>query len=225
MRASYPGDDERIARMSIIQEDPERRVRMAHLAVVGSPKVNGVAELHSQLLAETTSARLLGALAGEVHQRHQRGHPAPVHAPGQPPPVRADHRPARGRWLTDLDRLRELEPFADDPAFRAQFRGAKRRTRRPGRRALRRTGITIDPGTLLDVMVKRLHEYKRQLLKLLHIVTLYHRIKADPAAAVTPRTVVFGAKAAPGYQMAKEIIQLINAVAAVVNADPAWPAG
>ena len=125
------------------------------------------------------------------------------------------------RWLTDLERLRELEAFADDAEFRAQWREVKRQNKLDlAFHALAATGITVDPGSLFDVMVKRLHEYKRQLLKVLHVVTLYNRIKADPAAAVTPCTVIFGAKAAPGYHQAKRIIKLINSVAAVVNADP-----
>jgi len=125
------------------------------------------------------------------------------------------------RWLTDLERLRELEAFADDAEFRAQWRELKRRNKLDlAAHALAATGVTIDPGSLFDVMVKRLHEYKRQILKLLHVVTVYNRIKADPAVAVTPCTVIFGAKAAPSYQQAKRIIKLINSVAAVVNADP-----
>jgi len=125
------------------------------------------------------------------------------------------------RWLTDLERLRELEAFADDAEFRAQWRELKRLNKLDlAAHALAATGVTIDPGSLFDVMVKRLHEYKRQFLKLLHVVTVYNRIKADPAIAVTPCTVIFGAKAAPSYQQAKRIIKLINSVAAVVNADP-----
>ena len=125
------------------------------------------------------------------------------------------------RWLTDLDRLAGLEAFAGDAEFRAQWREAKRQNKIDlAFHVLAATGVIIDPGSLFDVMVKRLHEYKRQILKLLHVVTLYNRIKADPAAAVTPCTVIFGAKAAPGYHEAKRIIKLINSVAAVVNADP-----
>ena len=125
------------------------------------------------------------------------------------------------RWLTDLERLQELEAFAGDAEFRAQWREVKRLNKLDlAAHALAATGVTIDPASLFDVMAKRLHEYKRQLLKLLHVVTVYNRIKADPAVAVTPCTVIFGAKAAPGYQQAKRIIKLINSVAAVVNADP-----
>ena len=125
------------------------------------------------------------------------------------------------RWLTDLDRLAGLEAFADDAEFRAQWREVKQLNKLDlAAHALATVGVTIDSTSLFDVMVKRLHEYKRQILKLLHVVTVYNRIKADPSAAVPPCTVIFGAKAAPGYYEAKRIIKLINSVASVVNADP-----
>ena len=222
VRARHPGDDERIARMSLIQEGPEHRVRMANLAVVGSFAVNGVAELQSRLLAQTTlrdfadlwPEKFLNVTNGVSPRRFLR-----LANPRLSGLITA--RLGDQRWLTDLDRLAELEAFADDAEFRAQWREAKRQNKLDlAAHALAATGVTIDPGSLFDVMVKRLHEYKRQFLKLLHVVTLYNRIKADPAAAVTPCTVIFGAKAAPGYQQAKRIIKLINSVAAVVNADP-----
>jgi starch phosphorylase len=222
VRARYPGDEERIARMSLIQEGPERRVRMANLATVGSFAVNGVAELQSRLLAQTTlrdfaelwPEKFLNQTNGVSPRRFLR-----LANPRLSGLITA--RLGDQRWLTDLERLRELEAFADDEEFRAQWREVKRQNKLDlAFHALDSTGITMDPASLFDVMVKRLHEYKRQLLKLLHIVTLYNRIKADPAAAVTPCTVIFGAKAAPGYHEAKRIIKLINSVAAVVNADP-----
>ncbi len=222
VRARYPGDDERVARMSLIQEGPEYRVRMASLAVVGSFAVNGVAELQSRLLAATT-LRDFADLWPEKFQNVTNG-VSPRRFLRLANPRLSGLITARlgdQRWLTDLDRLAELEAFADDEQFRAQWREAKRLNKLDlAAHALAATGITIDPGSLFDVMVKRLHEYKRQFLKLLHVVTLYNRIKADPAVAVTPCTVIFGAKAAPGYQQAKRIIKLINSVAAVVNADP-----
>ena len=222
VRAGHPGDDERIARMSLIQEGPEHRVRMANLAVVGSFAVNGVAGLQSRLLAATTlrdfadlwPEKFLNVTNGVSPRRFIR-----LANPRLSSLIRA--RLGDQRWLTDLDRLAELEAFADDAEFQAQWRELKRLNKLDlAAHALAATGITIDSGSLFDVMVKRLHEYKRQFLKLLHVVTLYNRIKADPAAAVTPCTVIFGAKAAPGYQQAKRIIKLINSVAAVVNADP-----
>jgi starch phosphorylase len=221
LRARHPGDDERIARMSLIQEVPERRVRMANLAAVGSFAVNGVAELQSRLLTQTTlrdfaelwPEKFLNETNGVSPRRFLR-----LANPRLSGLITA--RLGDQRWLTDLERLRELEAFADDAEFRAQWREVKRQNKLDlAFHTLDATGVIIDPGSLFDVMVKRLHEYKRQLLKLLHVVTLYNRIKADPAAAVTPCTVIFGAKAAPGYHEAKRIIKLINSVAAVVNAD------
>jgi glycogen phosphorylase len=222
VRARHPGDDERIARMSLIQEVPERRVRMANLAVVGSFAVNGVAGLQSRLLAATTlrdfadlwPKKFLNVTNGVSPRRFLRL--ANPRLSGLITTWLGDQR-----WLTDLERLRELEAFAGDAEFRAQWDEAKRLNKLDlAAHALATTGVTIDPGSLFDVMVKRLHEYKRQFLKLLHVVTVYNRIKADPAVAVTPCTVIFGAKAAPGYQQAKRIIKLINSVAAVVNTDP-----
>ncbi len=222
VRARYPGDEGRIARMSLIQEGPEHRVRMANLAVIGSFAVNGVAELQSRLLAETTlrdfadlwPEKFLNVTNGVSPRRFLR-----LANPRLSGLITA--RLGDDRWLTDLDRLAGLEAFADDAEFRAQWREAKRQNKIDlAFHVLAVTSIIIDPASLFDVMAKRLHEYKRQFLKLLHVVTLYNRIKADPAAAVTPCTVIFGAKAAPGYHEAKRIIKLINSVAAVVNADP-----
>ena len=222
VRARYPGDEGRAARMSLIQEDPERRVRMANLAVVGTFAVNGVAELQSLLLTQTTlrdfaemwPKKFLNVTNGVSPRRFVR-----LANPRMSDLITA--RLGDGRWLNDLKRLQELEAFADDAEFQAQWREVKRLNKRDlAALALASTGVTVDPGSLFDVMVKRLHEYKRQVLKLLHVVTLFNRIKADPGAAVTPYTVIFGAKAAPGYHEAKRIIKMINSVAAVVNADP-----
>ena len=220
--ASYPGDAERIARMSLIQEGPEHRVRMANLAVVGSSAVNGVAGLQSRLLAQTTlrdfaelwPEKFLNVTNGVSPRRFVR-----LANPRLSALITA--RLGDDRWLTGLDRLQALEAFAGDAEFRAQWREVKRQNKIDlAFHVLAATSVIIDPASLFDVMVKRLHEYKRQFLKLLHVITVYNRIKADPAAAVTPCTVIFGAKAAPGYLQAKRIIKLINSVAAVVNADP-----
>jgi starch phosphorylase len=221
VRARYPGD-ERLARMSLIADGPEQRVRMANLAVVGSFAVNGVAELQSRLLAATTlrdfadmwPEKFLNVTNGVSPRRFLR-----LANPRLSSLITA--RLGDDRWLTDLERLRELEAFADDEQFHEQWREVKRQNKIDlAFHVLAATGVAIDPASLFDVMVKRLHEYKRQFLKLLHVITVYNRIKADPAAAVTPCTVIFGAKAAPSYQQAKRIIKLINSVAAVVNADP-----
>jgi starch phosphorylase len=222
VRARHPGDEERVARVSLIQEVPERRVRMANLAAVGSFAVNGVAELQSRLLTETT-LRDFAELWPEKFLNETNG-VSPRRFLRLANPRLASLITTRlgdQRWLTDLERLRELEAFTDDAEFRAQWREVKQQNKVDlAFHALATTGVIIDPASLFDVMVKRLHEYKRQMLKLLHVVTLYNRIKADPAAVVTPCTVIFGAKAAPGYYEAKRIIKLINSVAAVVNSDP-----
>ena len=222
VRARYPGDEGRVARMSLIQEDPERRVRMANLAVVGSFAVNGVAGLQSRLLAQTTLRDFADLWPGKFWNVTNGVSPRRFIRLANPRlSALITARLGDQRWLTDLDRLAGLEAFAGDAEFREQWREAKRQNKIDlAFHVLAATGVIIDPASLFDVIAKRLHEYKRQFLKLLHVITVYNRIKADPAAAVTPCTVIFGAKAAPGYQQAKRIIKLINSVAAVVNADP-----
>jgi glycogen phosphorylase len=223
VRARYPGDGERIARVSLIQEVPERRVRMASLAAAGSFAVNGVAGLQSRLLAQTTLRDLADLWPGKFLNETNGVSPRRFLRLANPRlSALITARLGGEQWLTGLDQLRELEAFAGDAGFREQWAEVKRLNKLDlAAHALAATGVTIDPSSLFDVMVKRLHEYKRQLLKLLHVITLYNRIKADPAAAITPRTVIFGAKAAPSYQQAKRIIKLINSVASVVNTDPA----
>ncbi|MCR2814132.1 glycogen/starch/alpha-glucan phosphorylase [Microbacterium sp. zg.Y1090] len=223
VREAYPNDEMRVRDMSIIAEFPERSVRMAYLATVAASKVNGVAELHSQLLRETVlhdfdeffPGKFTNVTNGVTPRRFLRL---------ANPELSALITAAIGDgWETDLERLRELEPYADDPAFRDAFADVKARNKRRLDEVLRaRDGLEVREGHLLDVMVKRLHEYKRQTLKLLHVVTLYEGIVSGRLAAsdVQPRTVIFGAKAAPGYGMAKRIIHLINAVGSVVNTDP-----
>ena len=220
--ARFPGDADLCRRLSLIQEDPERRVRMAHLAVVGSHAVNGVAELHTRLLTETVLAdfarlwpdRFRNVTNGITPRRFLRlANPRLASL--------ITDRLGGDDWLTRLDRLEELVPLADDPELRVQWRAVKRDNKRDlAAYALAVAGIVVDPDALCDVHVKRFHEYKRQLLKLLHVVTLHNRLRADPSADV-PRTVVFAGKAAPSYYAVKRIIQLINAVAAAVNDDPA----
>ena len=222
VRERFPGDELRVRRMSIISDYPTRGVRMAYLATVAGVKVNGVAELHSQLLrdkvlpdfSEFYPDKFTNVTNGVTPRRFMR---------------LANRRLSElitealgASWITDLERLQELEPYAEDAEFRAAFRKAKAENKTSLARILKaRDGIVLPEGHLLDVMVKRLHEYKRQSLKLLHIVTLYDQIinhGLDPET-ITPRTFIFGAKAAPGYLMAKETIHLINRVATVINAD------
>ncbi len=222
VRDRFPGDEMRVRRMSIITDYPSRAVRMAHLATVAAGKVNGVAELHSQLLrdkvlvdfAELWPERFTNVTNGITPRRFIRL---------ANPRLSTLITDAIGvGWLTDLERLRELEPFAEDEDFRMAFREMKTANKQDFSKVLqRRDGIILPQGHMLDCMVKRLHEYKRQSLKLLHIVTMYNRLITGQVSKeeITPRTFVFGAKAAPGYYMAKETIRLINAVGATINAD------
>jgi len=208
------GGGDRIRRMSIIQEEPERRVRMAHLAVVGTQAVNGVAELHSKLLAETT-LRDFAELWPERFRNVTNGVSPRRFVRLANPRLAELITEGLGDegWIDDLDRLAGLEPLADDASFRERWRSIKRQNK---------SALALgDPASLTDVMIKRFHEYKRQQLKVLHMITLYHRIKSDPGYAPAPRTVLFAGKAAPAYRAAKQIISLINAVAATVDADPA----
>ncbi len=218
------GDDEmRIRDMSIIGEQPVRSVRMAYLATVAGAKVNGVAELHSQLLREKVlpdfdeffPGKFTNVTNGVTPRRFLRL---------ANPELSALITDALGSgWVTDLERLRELESHAEDPEFRARFAAVKAANKRRLSEVLRqRDGFEVSDGHMLDVMVKRLHEYKRQMLNVLHIVTAYEGIVSGRVAAadVQPRTFIFGAKAAPGYAMAKHIIHLINGVGSVVNSDP-----
>ncbi len=218
------GDDElRLRNMSIISEFPDRSVRMAYLATVAGAKVNGVAELHSQLLRDKVlpdfnefyPGKFTNVTNGVTPRRFVR-----LSNPGLSALITEAIGPG---WVTDLERLRELETYAEDPDFRAAFAEVKAANKRVLGDVLRaRNGFEISDGHMLDVMVKRLHEYKRQMLKVLHIVTEYEGIISGRVAAgdVVPRTFIFGAKAAPGYVMAKRIIHLINAVGSVVNDDP-----
>ena len=218
---SHPGDLELLRRVSLVDENNGKAFRMAHLAVVGSHRVNGVAALHTELLkrqvlpdfAAIWPERFVSITNGITPRRWL----------AECNPVLAAAITARlgDGWTTDLERLSELARFADDPGFQDAFLAIKRDNKRALAALLQRVcGVGADPDSLFDVHVKRMHEYKRQLLKVLHVVALYRRIKADPRRGVVPRTVVFGGKAAPAYHLAKQVIRLINGVASVVNGDP-----
>ncbi|HEX5144750.1 MAG TPA: glycogen/starch/alpha-glucan phosphorylase [Mycobacterium sp.] len=221
VRAKFPGDDERLSRMSLIGEHGGKSVRMAHLATVGSHAINGVAALHSELLKasvlkdfyELWPERFGNVTNGVTPRRFLA-----LSNPG----LRSllDDTIGDG-WLTDLDKLRGLEAYVDDPEFRQRWREVKRTNKsRLAEYVHSATGIELDPMWMFDVQVKRIHEYKRQHLMVLHIIALYHRLKRDPSLSVPPRVFIFGGKAAPGYFMAKRIIKLITAVGETVNADP-----
>jgi glycogen phosphorylase len=208
------------ARMSLVEEGPVRQVRMANLAVVGSHSVNGVAALHTELLKAELFRDFHQLWPDRFNNKTNGVTPRRWLLQANPDLSRVLTECIGPGWETDPDQLRRLEALADDEAFRRQFRAVKRANKERLAEIIRReNGISLDPDSLFDVQVKRLHEYKRQLLNVLQVVAQYLRIKADPGYAPAPRTYLFGGKAAPGYQMAKWIIKLVNAVAEVVNHD------
>jgi starch phosphorylase len=220
-RVRFFGDENRIARLSLIDEHGERHVRMANLACVGAHTVNGVAQLHTELLQQDVLAdfhalwpeRFRNMTNGVTPRRWMV-----LANAGQTALIAS----AIGeRWITNLAELKRLEPLADDAVFRERWWAIKHANKeRFGAFVRDRTGITIDPSSMFDVQVKRIHEYKRQHLNILHVVALYVRLRAGLDLDMPPRTFVFGGKAAPGYYMAKLIIKLINAVAEFINRDP-----
>jgi starch phosphorylase len=221
VRARFPGDEARVARMSLIGEEGDKRVRMAHLATVGSHAVNGVAALHSELLKASVLKDFYELWPERFSNKTNGVTPRRFLALANPGLRELLNRTLGDGWLVDLGMLRELETHLDDEAFRREWRAVKQANKqRLADYVQTHTGIDLDPSWLFDIQVKRIHEYKRQHLNLLHIVTLYRRLKADPALAIAPRAFIFGGKAAPGYFMAKRIIKLVSAVAETVNADP-----
>ena len=221
VRLRYPFDGGCVERLSIIDESGPRYVRMAHLACVGSFAINGVAELHSRLLKETV-LRDFYALWPQKFQNKTNGvTPRRFMMLSNPGLAELLTDSIGPEWTTDLARLRVLEDYADDAAFQQRWRQIKRERKLQLAATLaRHCGVGVDPDSLYDVQAKRIHEYKRQHLNVLHIVTLYNRIKLNPGADITPRTFIFGGKSAPGYAMAKLMIRLITAVGDVVNRDP-----
>ncbi len=220
VRAEYPGDTDRLRRLSLIEEDGEKHVRMAHLACVGSHAINGVAALHTELLKQTVLRDFFELWPEKFSNKTNGVTPRRFMALANPGLTRLINGRIGDGWIKDLDALRRIEPLADDRSFRTEWRQVKHANKtRLAAAILQATGIVVDPASLFDIQVKRIHEYKRQHLNVLHVITLYHRLKTNPELKMTPRTVIFGGKAAPGYFMAKLIIKLINSVAEVVNAD------
>jgi starch phosphorylase len=221
VRRRHPGDDALLARLSLIDEHGERFVRMAHLACVGSHAINGVAALHTQLLRRDV-LRDFHALWPEKFSNKTNGVTPRRFMAVSNPRLSALITEAIGEgWLRDLDQLRRLEPLVEDGAFRERWHAIKHENKCDlATQIVRRTGILTDPDSLFDVQVKRLHEYKRQHLNVLQIIDLYRQLRENPDLDLTPRTFIFGGKAAPGYFAAKLIIKLINSVAQVVNNDP-----
>ena len=220
VRAKRPGDDALLSRVSLIDEHDQKYVRMANLATVGSHAVNGVAALHTELLKKTVLHDFYELWPDKFFNVTNGVTPRRWMNLSNPELSHLITTKIGENWLTHEDELRKLEPFADDADFRARWRQVKyARKQKLALLIHERTSMSVSPDTMFDCQVKRIHEYKRQLLNLLHVITLYNRIKHDPSAQITPRTVIFGGKAAPGYYMAKLIIKLINSVTSTIDAD------
>jgi starch phosphorylase len=221
VRIRFLGDEARIARMSLIDESGERYVRMAHLACVGSHAINGVAALHSELLKSDVLKDFYEMWPQKFSNKTNGVTPRRWMVLCNPRLAALITEHIGAGWVKDLSQLKQLEPLAENPEFRARWREIKHFNKQNlAALALRQTGVTINPDSIFDVLVKRIHEYKRQHLQVLHIVSLYHSIKSNPSLQIQPRTFIFGGKAAPGYHLAKLMIKLITAVGDVVNRDP-----
>ncbi|MGA7932412.1 MAG: glycogen/starch/alpha-glucan phosphorylase [Kovacikia sp.] len=221
VRIKFPDDFDRLRRMSIIDESGERYVRMAHLACVGSHAINGVAELHSELLKQTTLHDFYEIYPEKFTNVTNGVTPRRFMVLSNPRLANLITNKIGDGWIKNLDELRKLEDFIYDAGFRNEFHQVKQAVKQDLATYIRtHYNIEVDPNSLFDIQAKRIHEYKRQHLNALYIITLYNRIKANPDLDVTPRTFLFGGKAAPGYHMAKLIIKLINSIADVVNNDP-----
>jgi glycogen phosphorylase len=221
VQSKFPGDGDRLSRLSIIDESGDRYVRMAHLASVGSHAINGVAALHTELLKQDVLRDFYEMYPEKFSNKTNGVTPRRFMVLSNPRLADLITRRIGDGWIKNLSELRQLENFVDDPGFRYEWRQIKQAIKQDLADYIQtKYSLTIDPNSLFDIQAKRIHEYKRQHLNALYIITLYNRLKANPDLDVTPRTFLFGGKAAPGYYMAKLIIKLINSIAAVVNHDP-----
>ncbi len=222
VRSRFPGDTGRLQRVSLITEGNEKRVRMANLAIVGTHSTNGVAEIHSRLLRTTVVSDLAEIFPGRFNNKTNGVTPRRWLLLANPDLARLITSAIGPGWVTELMQLRKIAPLADDAAFREGFRRAKHAAKERFAAWLRKeSGLTVDPHSIFDTQIKRIHEYKRQLLNILHVIVLYNRLRDNPKLDVPPRTFFFAGKAAPAYTLAKLIIKLISNVASVVNVDPA----
>jgi glycogen phosphorylase len=222
VQAKFPGDDAKAAWVSIIEEGPNRRVRMANLAIVGSHSTNGVAAIHSDLLKKVTVPDFAALFPDRFSNKTNGVTPRRWVLLANPDLSKLLTGAAGPEWVTDMTRLGKVDMLADDAGFQDKFLAAKRAAKARFVDWIKSTaGISLDPDTLFDVQVKRIHEYKRQLLNALQVVVWYNRLRANPSLNVPPRTVLLAGKAAPAYQLAKTIIKLVTSIATVVNNDPA----
>jgi len=221
VRHRFPGDGDRVQRLSLIHENGEKFVRMAHLATLGSHAVNGVAALHTELLKSNVLSDFYALTPGKFSNKTNGVTPRRWMVLANPRLAQLLTARLGSGWISDLDKLRRLEPLADDPDLHEEWRAIKRHNKLQLSAFIHdRLGIVTDPDSMFDVLVKRLHEYKRQHLQVLHILTLLKRIQRNPDVEIVPRTFLFGGKAAPGYRMAKLIIKLIHSVGEAINSDP-----
>jgi starch phosphorylase len=221
LQAKYNGDAGKMNRMSLVEEGEDKKIRMAHLACIGSHAVNGVAALHTELVKQDLF-RDFYELWPEKFQNKTNGVTPRRWLLMSNPELSGLITEKIGKtWVKHLDELKKLEAFVEDPEFRSRWRQIKQERKASFAAYIHRSnGIEIDPNSIFDIQIKRIHEYKRQLLNVLHVIALYNQIKDNPSIDVVPRTVIFGGKAAPGYFMAKMVIKLVNSVADVVNNDP-----
>jgi starch phosphorylase len=221
VRARFPGDEERVQRVSLIEEGPAPHVRMAHLAVVGSHSTNGVAAIHSRLLRTVTVKDLAEMFPERFSNKTNGVTPRRWLLLANPGLARVITHAIGEDWVTDLAKLSKLKPFADDKDFRNRFRNAKRQAKSRFASWLRSTsGQTVDPDSVFDCQIKRIHEYKRQLLNALRIIVLYNRLRENPGLDMAPRTFFFAGRAAPAYRFAKLIIKFANNLAGTIDGDP-----
>jgi glycogen phosphorylase len=221
VRARFPGDEGRVGRISLIEEGPNKHVRMANLAIVGTHSTNGVAAIHSDLLRRTTVKDLAEMFPERFNNKTNGVTPRRWLLLANPTLARTIMDAIGDGWITDLSQLSKLKPFAGDKSFRDSFRAATRETKARFASWLgAKSGQTVDPDTIFDCQIKRIHEYKRQLLNALRIVVIYNRLRDNPKVDMTPRTFFFAGKAAPAYHLAKLIIKFINNIAATIDGDP-----
>ncbi len=222
VRSRFPGDEGRVRRVSLVEEGAQRKIRMANLAIVGSHSTNGVAAIHTRLLRTMTVRDLAEIFPERFNNKTNGVTPRRWLLLSNPALSRSITGAIGDSWITDLNQLKRLRPLTDDSAFRQACREAKRDAKVQFAAWLKQSsGQTVDPDTIFDCHIKRIHEYKRQLLNALRIVVTYNRLRANPKLEVVPRTFFFAGKAAPAYQLAKLIIKFINNMADTIDADPA----
>ena len=222
VRARFPGDEARVQHISLVADGPTRKIRMANLAIVGSHSTNGVSAIHSELLRKQTVKDLAEIFPERFSNKTNGVTPRRWLLLANPPSPRAITESIGDGWITNMDQLQKLKPLVNDKGFQDKFHQAKREAKTQFAAWLKSTsGQVVDPETIFDCQIKRIHEYKRQLLNALRVVVLYNRLRENPKLDLPPRTFFFAGKAAPAYQLAKVIIKFIYNLAGTIDGDPA----